>query len=187
MLTVKELNEQTWPDFEDLFAKHNGVRGGCWCMFHRVRSSQFNKMSKEERRLAHLNLTYSGKAAGLIVYDHEVPVAWCQFGPAEYFPQFDYGRIYSKLEIPAELNPKWRISCLFVDKHCRKQGLSSFALAAAIELIRQKGGGVVEAFPFDFNGSDKPSYNGSVRMYVRHGFKKVMRLGKNTVFMRAIL
>lgn len=187
MLSVKEMNEQTWNDFEKLFAKHNGVCGGCWCMYHRLRSSQFQRMTKEERRLAHYNLTLQGKGAGLIVYDDELQVAWCQFGKAEYFPQYDYGRAYSKLEIPEEFKPKWRISCLFVDKHRRKEKLSSFALAAAIKLIKQQGGGVVEAFPLDVNDTGKPSYTGAVRMYSKHGFQEVSRLGKNTVFMRAIL
>jgi len=29
----KELSPTTWRDFESLFAKHNGVWGGCWCMW----------------------------------------------------------------------------------------------------------------------------------------------------------
>ena len=187
MLSVKEINEETWEDFEKLFAKHNGVWGGCWCMYHRLRSAQFNSMTKEERRLTHYNLTREGKGAGLIVYDDEVPVAWCQFGRAEYFPQHDYGRVYSKLEIPEALKPKWRITCLFVDKHRRKEKLSSFALASAIKLIKKSGGGVVEAFPLDAHGSGKPLYTGSVRMYMQHGFQEVMKLGKSRVFMRVIL
>src|SRR5713226_6660717 len=32
--TAKELGASTWPDFEVLFTKHNGVWGGCWCMFY---------------------------------------------------------------------------------------------------------------------------------------------------------
>src|ERR1700745_2891537 len=27
---VKELGKETWPDFERMVEKHNGVWGGCW-------------------------------------------------------------------------------------------------------------------------------------------------------------
>src|SRR5437879_9697064 len=30
---VKELGKETWPDFERMVEKHNGVWGGCWCTF----------------------------------------------------------------------------------------------------------------------------------------------------------
>src|SRR5438094_9982937 len=36
---VKELGKETWPDFERMVEKHNGVSGGCWCtLFHLTHS-----------------------------------------------------------------------------------------------------------------------------------------------------
>jgi hypothetical protein len=32
---ICELGRETWPDFERIMEKHNGVLGGCWCVaFH---------------------------------------------------------------------------------------------------------------------------------------------------------
>jgi hypothetical protein len=53
-----------------------------------------------------------------------------------------------------------------------------------MESIQQKGGGIVEAFPFDIPGAKRPSYTGSVKMFRLEGFEEVARLGKITVLMR---
>ena len=71
-----------------------------------------------------------------------------------------------------------------MDKHRRREGLSQTPLKAALESIKRKGGGIVEAFPFDIPGANQPSYTGSVKMYLREGFEEVARLGKVTVLMR---
>ncbi|MTI95497.1 MAG: GNAT family N-acetyltransferase [Firmicutes bacterium] len=184
---VKPLSPETWDDFEQLFVKHKGVRGGCWCMYHRLSSSEFNRLSKEERRERHKELTLRGKGHGLLVYDGQTPVAWCHFGPADVFIQYDRSRAYSRLAIAPEHKPDWRIACIFVDKHHRKQGLSAFTLHATMQMIRGKGGGVIEAFPLHVPGVERPSYTGSIAMYEREGFEEVCPLGVNKILMRRIM
>ena len=186
-LEVKEFSRETFSDFEALFGKHKGVRGGCWCTFHRCTSTQFDRMTRDERREFQKELAHQGRGYGLLVYDGETPVAWCQFGPAEGFPRYDRGRAYAKLALGADELPQWRISCLFADKHRRRAGLAKFALHSAIVSIRKRGGGVVEAFPLDVPGTTHPPYTGSIKMYKREGFREVARLGKNTVLMRRII
>lgn len=184
---VKAYTLKTWPDFEALFGRHKGVRGGCWCTFNRCTSTQFRDMSKAERMEFQHALAESGRGCGLLVYEQDAPIAWCQFGPPEGFPRFDRGRDYRKLEIPPDLAPQWRIACLFVDKHRRGEGWSKVALHAALESIARQGGGVVEAFPFDVPGARRPSYTGSVKMYRQEGFEEAARLGKITVLMRRVV
>lgn len=78
----------------------------------------------------------------------------------------------------------WRITCIFVDKHHRKRGLMALILSETLKMIKNLGGGMVEAFPFDFPDSKKPNYNGTVRLFEREGFEKITRLGKCTQLMR---
>jgi len=184
---VKEFSRETWPDFEALFEKHKGVRGGCWCTYHRCTLAQYDRMTRDERKEFQKELVYQGRGYGLIVYDAGTPVAWCQFGPPDGFPRYDRARAYRELSLPADLAPRWRISCLFVDKHRRGEGLSRVALKAALEIMRRRGGGVVEAFPLDVPGIARPQYTGSVKMYEQEGFQEVARLGKSTVLMRLII
>ena len=35
---VEALDATTWPAFEALVSKHNGIFGGCWCMWFHDRS-----------------------------------------------------------------------------------------------------------------------------------------------------
>ena len=93
-------------------------------------------------------------------------------------------RAYGKLALEADEVPQWRISCLFADKHRRREGLAKFALHSAMVSIRKRGGGVVEAFPLDVPGTSHPQYTGSIKMYKREGFREVTHLGKNIVLIR---
>ncbi len=53
-----------------------------------------------------------------------------------------------KISPPKENVEKfWRITCFVVDKNYRKSGVASTALKAALENIRNKGAGLVEAIP----------------------------------------
>ena len=98
---VKEFSTETWPDFEALFGKHKGVRGGCWCTFHRCTSIQFDRMTRDERKEFQKELAQQERGYGLLVYDAGTPVAWCQFGSAQGFPRYDRGRAYRKLALGA--------------------------------------------------------------------------------------
>jgi GNAT superfamily N-acetyltransferase len=181
---VKEFTRDTWDDFDALFGKHKGVSGGCWCTFNLCSSSQFTKSTREERKELQHSLTMEGESCGLMIYDAGVPIGWCQFGPAEKFERFNRTKAYIALNLPPEQKPDWRISCIFIDKHRRREGLSQLPLKAALASIKEKGGGIVEAFPFDIPGAKRPSYSGSVKMFEREGFEEVARLGKITVLMR---
>lgn len=183
-LHVEVLTAESWADFEALFGRHNGVRGGCWCTHNRCTSTTYDAMSRDDRKQFQRQLVDDGNGHGLIVYDDGDPIAWCQFGPPSGFPRYDRGRLYSRLEIEAESLPDWRISCLFVDKHRRHEGWATVALDAAIEYITRHGGGVVEAFPFDVPDRDRPSYTGSVSMYAAHGFETIAPIGSNRYLMR---
>jgi GNAT superfamily N-acetyltransferase len=186
-LTVKAYSKETWGDFETLFGKHKGVRGGCWCTFNLCTSSQYDKMTKDERKEFQKGLAFQGMGSGILVYDKETPVAWCQVGPAKRFPRFDRMRSYKELNIPEDLLPRWRISCIFVDKDRRREGISKFALKSAVEFIRAHGGGIVESFPLVVPGTKHPQYTGSEKMYQKEGFETVARLGKNTLLMRLVI
>jgi GNAT superfamily N-acetyltransferase len=82
----------------------------------------------------------------------------------------------------------WRITCFVVDKDHRRRGVASTALKAALDSIRKKGGGLVEAYPV--SKTDQGSnylYSGTVTMFEKAEFKMVASLGESrttTVVMR---
>jgi len=173
--TIKTLCQSTWPDFAALVERHNGVWGGCWCL-------EFHPEGKERgahRRAQKENRVRQGTAHAALVYDGVTCIGWCQFGAPEELPRIKHLRVYS--EGSFEL-PQWRITCFFVDKAYRGQGVSSAALAGALEEIARQGGGTVESYPEDVtdrNVSASFLYNSRLSMFERQGFERVRRLGKN--------
>jgi len=175
---IKPLDQSTWPQFAQLVERHNGVWGGCWCMsFHeegigRHKTPQQNRSEKEARVCA-------GRAHAALVYDGKTCVGWCQFGPADELPRIKHKRAYDE---GLRALPDWRITCFFVDKAYRGQGVASAALAGALKEIARLGGGTVESYPEDVEGRSTSSaflHNGTLAMFERQGFKRTHRLGKN--------
>jgi GNAT superfamily N-acetyltransferase len=175
---VKPLDKKTWPHFAQLVERHNGIWGGCWCMsFHaegigRTRSPAQNRSDKEAR-------VCDGRAHAALVYDGKACVGWCQFGPTEELPRIKHKQAYDE---GLKALPDWRITCFFVDKSHRGQGVAAHALAGALQEIARLGGGTVESYPEDVEGRTTSSsflHNGTLAMFERQGFKRTRRLGKN--------
>ena len=77
--------------------------------------------------------------------------------------------------------PDWRITCFFVDKEHRRQGVSSAALGGALAEIARLGGGTVESYPELIDGRKVSSsflHNGALELFERHGFERIRQLGK---------
>jgi GNAT superfamily N-acetyltransferase len=183
-MEYKPLNKTTWIDFEQLFGKHKGVRGGCWCVYHRIPASLYNKTTRDERYTLQKSFVDDEQATGILLYESNTPIGWCNVGKAEYFVQFDRSVAYQQFKQTDSTKPNWRIACVFVDKHHRKKGLSAQALACAIDYIQSQGGGLVEAFPLHLTNQDKPQYTGTLNQYLELGFEIITRLGKNRVLVR---
>jgi GNAT superfamily N-acetyltransferase len=116
-------------------------------------------------------LVKEGKAHAALVFDDDVAVGWCQYGPPEELPN-----IHHRKEYEAGLGklPDYRLTCIFVDKAYRRKGVSEVALRGALDLIAAAGGGVVEGYPHDLKGKRVSSsflYNGTRKLYERAGFK----------------
>lgn len=180
---IKALSSSTWPNFAALVERHGGVWGGCWCLeFHpegKARGAH-RRETKEQRVRA-------GSAHAALVYDGPACIGWCQFGPPEELPRIKHLRIYSE---GAVQQPQWRITCFFVAKAYRGIGVSSAALAGALEEIARLGGGTVESYPEDVtnrNVSASFLYNSRLSMFERQGFERVRLIGKNHWVVRKVV
>jgi len=132
-------------------------------------------------------LVRKGRSHAILVYDGEIPVGWCQYGPADELPRIDAGRGYRKVGRPGGSETLWRITCFFVDKRYRGNGLAKLALHAALRSIASEGGGVVEAYPVVSEKMARvPEWRwfGTPSMFEREGFAKVAPLGTSGVLMR---
>ncbi|MGI0148219.1 MAG: GNAT family N-acetyltransferase, partial [Thermoplasmata archaeon] len=110
------------------------------------------------------------------------------YGPREELPRIDNSRKYRNLARERDMERLWRITCFVVDKRYRKRGVASVALRAALEAIRNKGGGIVEAYPvIKTDQGSNYMYPGTATMFEKVGFKVVAPFGNGrtaTVVMR---
>jgi GNAT superfamily N-acetyltransferase len=189
-LTIRPLSVDTWPAFADLVARHHGVFGGCWCTWFHTLEKDKDRTYDSNRDLK-CRLVEEGRAHAAVVFDGEEAVAWAQYGSPEELPN-----IHHRMEYEAGLvtAPDYRITCIFVDRRYRRNGVAALALRGALELIAAAGGGVVEGYPHDMSkqpeGKKMSSsflYNGTRRMYEEAGFTFERAKGqKNTVMTRTV-
>jgi ribosomal protein S18 acetylase RimI-like enzyme len=174
-LASRPLSPETWPDFARLVEKHHGIFGGCWCI-------AFHLTGKEERRGAAAyramkkELVREGRAHAALVFDGQNAVGWCQFGPTEELPNIRSKKAYE--QTLAKL-PDWRITCFFIDRERRGEGIATVALRHALREIGRLGGGTVEAYPEDYSAertSNSFLCSGTLGMFEKAGFKRDRRI-----------
>ncbi len=159
-------------------------------IFHRLRPLPRNEvaqMTKEQRdarnRQDKKSLVEKGRSHGVLVYSDGEPVGWCQYGPKEELPRIDTGRIYMKLRINTGKRRLWWITCFWVDRRHRNRGVATTALKAALNSIRKRGGGLVEAYPATHKGFPADWF-GTLTMFKKEGFEVVARFGKSNVLVQ---
>lgn len=141
---TEELSEGTWSDFEKLFSGGGGW-DFCWCMAHQRGPHPSRQEFRTRAELSVQNqqlkrqLLQQEQAHGILVYADDEPVGWCQYGPSDELVGFPNS--------PQEDRKRWRITCFVVQKKSRRRGVAGVALHAALDAIRARGGGLVEAYP----------------------------------------
>src|SRR5215471_19149557 len=86
-LTTRPLTPDLWPAFEDLFGE-NGAVGGCWCMYWRI-GRAYRKNPREENKTAFRKIVERGPPPGLLAFDGDLAVGWCQLTPRDVLPWLD--------------------------------------------------------------------------------------------------
>ncbi len=188
--STKELSTETLPDFEKFFETHPAPGAyGCWCMYnHRTgplteRERQASRVQNAARnRQEKRKLVEKGCSHGILVYAQGEPVGWCQYGSKEELSRIDNNPKYRQVALEGD-DSLWRITCFVVDKKHRRRGVASIALRAALEAIKKRGGGLVEAYPITRWGA-YADYRGTVTMFQREGFERIAPFGKDNVVMR---
>jgi hypothetical protein len=183
--TIRPLGTGTWDAFARLLDKHNGAGFGCWCTwFHPRRRDLGIDAHVEAGRPYKEFLVREGKAHAAVVFEGDVAIGWCQYGPPAELPGIHHRKEY---EAGLVSWPDYRITCIFVDRNHRRDGVAAVALDGALDLIAGAGGGTVEGYPQDTAGKKISSsflYNGTRSMYEKAGFVYERPKGKNHCVMR---
>jgi GNAT superfamily N-acetyltransferase len=173
--TVRALDASTWDAFAELVERNNGIFGGCWCVgFHweYQRGVGGHRALKEQ-------LVRAGQAhAGLVLDEEGLAQGWCQYGSPDEL-RLKHSREYLKEPPPPA---RWRITCIFVDKRHRGQGVARAGLEGALAQIADAGGGLVEAISETTDGREAQGrflFTATVELFEQYGFARVRQVGKH--------
>jgi GNAT superfamily N-acetyltransferase len=171
-----------WHDLEVLFGKR-GACAGCWCMFWRMKRSEWEKQRGDGTRKLLQKLTRSATAPGIIAYVDGEPAGWCSIGPRENFVLLENSRILKRVDDI----PVWSVVCFFVARPFRRSGLTQKLLQAAMDYAKQKGVKIVEGYPIEPIKDHVPeiyAYTGFASVFRKAGFKEVARRSDKRPIMR---
>jgi GNAT superfamily N-acetyltransferase len=168
-LEIRPLAPDLWPALTDLFGE-NGACNGCWCMYWRI-GSAYRKKPHSENKAAFRKVVRLGPPPGLLAFDDDLPVGWCQLRPRNSLPWLDHTWRLKRVDGL----PVWSISCFYVRKGYRRRGITSALIAAALRTAKLAGSPALEAYPLDARLTPSASGTGYVSTFARAGFRIVCR------------
>jgi GNAT superfamily N-acetyltransferase len=139
-------------------------------MYWRI-GSAYHKRPREENRAAFRELVQRGPPPGLLAFDGDIAVGWCQLTPRDALPWLDRTWRLKRVDDV----PVWSICCFYVRKGYRKRGITSALIAAALDAAKRAGAPALEAYPLDANLTPSASGTGYASTFERAGFKVVAR------------
>lgn len=181
-LKFKPLTQDNWNDLETLFGER-GASGGCWCMWWRLKRSEYEKNKNNKNKEFMRSIVNSGEVPGLLAYLKDKPIAWCSVAPREEFPSLERSRVLKRIDD----KPVWSIVCFFVDKDYRNKGITVKLLKACIEYVRKKGGKILEGYPIEPKEEKYPSafaWTGFSSAFQAAGFVERLRRSETRPIMR---
>jgi hypothetical protein len=112
--TILPFTPDLWSAFEDLFGKlpvmaADACIGGS--------EAPIGRAPPEENKETLRQIVKRGSPPGLLVFDGDLPVGWCQLTRRDALPWLDHMWWFSRVDaVP------WSISCFFVRRGYRRQG-----------------------------------------------------------------
>jgi GNAT superfamily N-acetyltransferase len=179
-LTVRPLTPDRLPALEDLFGEQ-GPASRCWCMYWRI-GNDYRKRPRAANKAAFCAMVADGPSPGLLAYDGDLAVGWCQLTPRQALPWLD--RAWRLKRVDEQ--PVWSLSCFYVRKGYRKRGVTSALIAAALEVARDAGAPALEAYPLDADLTPSASSTGYVTTFERAGFSVVAQRVPTRPIMRYV-
>ena len=168
-LRVRPLTPDLWPAIEDLFESGTACNR-CWCMYWRLGRGYQDRLPEANKDGFH-RFVNEGPPPGLLAFDGDEAVGWCQLTSRDSLPYLDRVSFLKRVDD----QPVWCISCFYVRKGNRKQGVTSALIREALKMAKDAGAPALEAYPLDRDLTDSSTWTGFASTFARLGFKCVAR------------
>jgi GNAT superfamily N-acetyltransferase len=119
-----------------------------------------------------------GAPPGLLAFDGDVAVGWCQLTPRDALPWLDRTWWLKRVDDV----PVWSLSCFYVRIGYRRQGITSHLIAAALKAAKRAKAPALEAYPLDADltpsasGTDRRSAPMASRLFAFSVFFEATRV-----------
>src|SRR5689334_19494556 len=168
-LVIKPLTPDLLPALEDLFGVR-GACGGCWCMYWRI-GAAYRRRPAAQNRADFREVVRQGPPPGLVAFDGQQAVGWCQLTPRDALPFLDRQWRLKRVDDM----PVWSISCFYVRIGHRRRGVAAALIREALRVAKRAKAPALEAYPFDATVSPSSTSTGYASTFARAGFKVVAR------------
>ena len=183
-LSVRALGPGDWPAIEELFGER-GACGGCWCMYWRVRGGKAWDAAKgAPNKRAFRSLVHAGSVSGVLAFDGERPVGWCNIGPRGDYERLQHSRVLRSPEERA-----WAVTCFYIPAPARGRGVAGALLRGAVDLARRSGAPALEGYPVVPREGNVPAafaWTGVPAIFERNGFRDVTPEGASRPIYRRV-
>ncbi|MCR2825027.1 GNAT family N-acetyltransferase [Microbacterium sp. zg.Y909] len=176
-ITIEPATPERFDDIQQAFAD-GGDGAECQCMWWLLTGREFEIATPAERTEMFRAEIDAGPPPGLVAYVDGVPAAWVRVGPRTRQPRLARTRNYAASPVSFDDPGVWAVSCFVVRRDHRKQGLTPALLDAAVNLAREGGARIIEAYPIDAAVKKVPSndlYHGTLSTFEKAGFHEVAR------------
>lgn len=173
-MDIHPLTPDRWPAFEKLFTR-GGPQNMCWCMWWRTPPGQAQTSAGNKAAMAQIVADH--REPGLLAYEGGEAIGWIAVAPrseveARFTPR---ARVYRKLdEVPV-----WAVTCFFIRRDHRGQGVGTALLNAAARYAFAHGAPMVEAYPvIPAEGqpvSEYSAFTGTLPLFLKVGFVEAAR------------
>jgi GNAT superfamily N-acetyltransferase len=166
--------ERFGPDLRDAFRSlHSDTNDAGWCRCVAWWVSTWDgwgERTAAENAALRESLCDRDEYDGLLAFDGDVPVGWCQVGPRDRL---------AKLVTQLELEPDpsvWAVTCFLVAPTHRRTGVAAALLDAAVRTARDASASRLEGYPRGEAAAPDDMWTGPAGLFLHRGFR-LLRAG----------
>ncbi|MGZ6376076.1 MAG: GNAT family N-acetyltransferase [Ktedonobacterales bacterium] len=181
-LDFHPLTPERWPDLEALFGPR-GACAGCWCMWWRLKRADFEQFKGQGNKHLFQAAVETDEQPGILAYADGHVAGWCAIAPREVYPRFEQSRVLKVVDA----QPVWSVTCFFVARPYRRQGVTARLLEAAVTFAIARSAQIIEGYPVEPKAektADAFAYTGLASTFRQVGFVEVARRSPSRPIMR---
>jgi len=176
-LVIEPLSMSRWSAFADLLDQ-GGPAGRCWCVA--PMGIDYRRRPVASNRAVFRKAVKQGPPPGLVALRDQLAVGWCRVTARDAIPGLE--RAFRTRRVDDV--PVWSISCFYIRKGHRREGIMTALITAAIEYARAAGAPALEAYPLDGAVSPSATSTGYASTFARAGFTEIARRSPERPIMR---